>query len=82
MRRVSGTLTSSPLLVFFILWRSVAKHFGVFRRWLVVDIGDGHTVRFWQDIWVGNVPCPELYQLAWNQWDLVHSQRILIDGRC
>jgi hypothetical protein len=46
------------------MWAAGAIRFGY--KWLV---GDGKSIKFWEDTWYGNAPLAVIY------WDILHDSQ-------
>lgn len=61
----------------FGVWKGIRKGWDQFRRYISFDIGNGETVRFWDDKWCGDIELrralPGLYNIAINKEEKVSS---------
>lgn len=66
-------LTSHGLSV----WNGIMKGWDTFKQFISFDVGSGNHIRFWRDIWCGNVEFqrmfPNLFNLAVSGEELVSS---------
>lgn len=66
------------------VWKGIRKGRDSFGRDISFDIGDGSTVRFWNDIWCGEVELrrvfPNLFNLALDKDCLVSSVLQISEG--
>ena len=65
-------------------WRGVLTAITAFASNGEIEIGDGHSTRFWLDRWVGNdtlaMKFPNLFGLALDPSAMVGSQMCPLDG--